>query len=48
MNEKVEQILEKISSLEKKLQDELEEQDNFFNFSFEGKKVCFNKELLKK
>jgi hypothetical protein len=47
MNEKVEQILEKISSLEKKLQDELEEQDNFFDFSFEGKKVCFNKKLLK-
>ena len=47
MNEKVEQILEKISSLEKKLQDELEKQDDFFDFSFEGKKVCFNKKLLK-
>ncbi len=47
MNEQIEQILKKISYLEKKLQDELRKEDKLFDFTFEGKKVCFNKELLK-
>jgi hypothetical protein len=46
MNETIEQILEKISSLEKKLEDELQQRDKLFDFSFEGKKVCFNKEFV--
>jgi len=46
MNENISQILEKISSLEKKLQEELQKEDKTFDFTFNGKKVCFNKELI--
>ena len=47
MNEKISKILEKISSLEKSLQEELQKEDKLFDFSLEGKKVCFNKEFVK-
>jgi hypothetical protein len=46
MSETIEQILEKISSLEKKLQEELQKEDKLFDFSIKGKKVCFNKKLV--
>ena len=45
MNEKISQILEKITQLEKKLQEEIQKEESE-KFDFIGEKVCFNKKIL--
>jgi len=47
MNSKIPEILKKISSLERELQVELQKEDKLFDFSINGKKVCFNKNSIK-
>jgi len=47
MNETILDILGKIKELEKKLQVEIEKEEKLFDFSLEGKKVCFNKDTVK-
>jgi len=46
MNKTIQEILNKIASLEKELQDEIEKEEKKIGLCFEEGKICFNKELI--